>query len=162
VNYWLSTNGALRANACLTLIGVGLIGLAPIASARVTQINISTPANTPAYPGTSFAAGEYQMINGTIKGEVDPSDPLNAVIVDIALAPRNSHGKVEYSTDFQLLMPTDLSKGNHRILYDITNRGRTDALSILNSSATANTTSTFGNAGNGFLMNLPARTLREC
>jgi len=28
VSYQLSTNGARRANACLTLIGIGLIGLA--------------------------------------------------------------------------------------------------------------------------------------
>src|SRR5216684_3866578 len=55
------------------------------ANARVTQINISTPANTPAFGGQSFGAGKYQMINGTIKGEVDPKDPLNAVIVDIDL-----------------------------------------------------------------------------
>jgi hypothetical protein len=92
------------------------------------------------------------MINGTIKGEVDPNDPLNAVIVDIGLAPRNAHGMVEYTTDFQLLIPTDLSKGNHRLLYDVTNRGRTDALSILNSGK-ANNTSNPGDPGNGFLMN---------
>ncbi len=94
MSYQLSTNRARCANACLTLIGIGLIGLAPVANARVTQININT--NTPAYPGTSFAAGEYQMINGTIKGEVDPKDPLNAVIVDIDLAARNVHGKVAF------------------------------------------------------------------
>ena len=48
MNYRLSTNGTRRANACLTLIGVGLISLAPVANARVTQIDISTPVNTPA------------------------------------------------------------------------------------------------------------------
>ena len=62
----------------------------------MTQINISTPANTPAFGGQSFGAGKYQMINGTINGEVDPEDPLNAVIVDIDLAPRNAHGKIAF------------------------------------------------------------------
>ena len=151
MSYQLSTNRARGANACLTLIGIGLIGLAPVANARVTQINIST--NTTAYPGTSFAAGEYQMINGTIEGEVDPRDPLNAVIVDIDLAPRNAHGNVEYSTDFQLLVPMNLSQGNHRLLYEITNRGNTNALTILNSASTGNTKTTAGASGNGFLMN---------
>ena len=151
MSYQLSTNRARHANVCLTLIGIGLIGLAPVANARVTQINIST--NTPAYPGTSGAAGEYQMINGTIKGEVDPKDPLNAVIVDIDLAPRNAHGKVEYSTDFQLLLPMNLSQGNHRLLYEITNRGNTNALTILNSASTGNTKTSAGASGNGFLMN---------
>jgi hypothetical protein len=133
--------------------GAALLGLASGAGARVTEIDINTATSqSPTFGGASFGAGQYQMINGTVKGEVDPNDPLNAVIVDIGLAPRNSHGMVEYSTDFQLLIPTDLTKGNHRLLYDITNRGRTDALSILNSGS-ANTTSTSGGAGNGFLMN---------
>ena len=93
------------------------------------------------------------MINGTIKGEVDPKDPLNAVIVDIDLAPRNAHGKVEYSTDFQLLLPMNPSQGNHRLLYEITNRGNTNALTILNSATTANTKIMAVDPGNGFLMN---------
>ncbi len=135
--------------------GVALLALMPAAPARVTQITINTTTSqSPTYTGTTFGAtGAYQMINGTISGEVDPNDPLNAVIVDIGLAPRNAHGMVGYSTDFQLLVPTDLTKGNHRLLYDVTNRGRTDALSILNSSGTANKTSTPGDPGNGFLMN---------
>jgi hypothetical protein len=133
--------------------GAALLALTPAAPARVTQITINTATSqSPTYGGAAFGAGTYDMINGTIKGEVDPNDPLNSVIVDIGLAPRNKHGMVEYSTDFQLLIPTDLSKGNHRLLYDVTNRGRTDAVSILNSGG-ANTTSTPGNPGNGFLMN---------
>ena len=50
---------------------------------------------------------------------------LNAVIVDIGLAPKNAQGLVTYSTDFQVLRPIDRSKGNRRMLYEITNRGRT-------------------------------------
>jgi Alpha/beta hydrolase domain len=113
---------------------------------------VNTPA---AFGGKSFGASQhqYQMINGTIKGEVDPKDPLNAVIVDIDLAPRNAHGKVEYSTDFQLLLPMNPSQGNHRLLYEITNRGNTNALTILNSAATANTKTMAVDPGNGFLMN---------
>ena len=138
----------------LAVAGTVCLGLAPAADARVTQIQINnTTSASPTFSGQSFGAGEYQMINGTVSGEVDPTDPLNAGIVDIGLAPRNSRGMVEYSTDFQLLIPTKLSNGNHRLLYDITNRGRTDALTILNSGSKANTTSTSGDPGNGFLMN---------
>jgi hypothetical protein len=133
--------------------GAALLGLASGAGARVTEIDITTPPNTLAFGGASFAAGQYQMINGTVKGEVDPGDPLNAVIVDIGLAPRNAHGMVEYSTDFQLLVPMDLKRGNNRLLYEITNRGSTNALTILNSGKTANTKTAAPDAGNGFLMN---------
>ena len=155
VTHQLPIYPARCANACLGLIVFGIIGFAPVATnARVTQINISTPVNTPqAFGGQSFAAGKYQMINGTIRGEIDPKDPRNTVIVDIALAPRNARGKVEYSTDFQLLLPMNPSQGNHRLLYEITNRGNTNALTILNSAQTANTKTMAVDPGNGFLMN---------
>jgi hypothetical protein len=121
-----------------------VLALAP-ANARITEIDVNTATSQSSiYSGQSFGAvGAYRMINGTVKGEVDPHDPLNAVIVDIDLAPRNSRGMVEYSTDFQLLAPMDLSKGNHRILYDVTNRGGANALAILDDGG-AQSTSTPG------------------
>src|ERR1700749_4673862 len=134
--------------------GVLYLGLTPAADARVTQIIINkTTGASPPFGGPSFGAGTYRMINGTARGEVDPGDPLNAVIVDIGLAPRNARGMVEYSTDFQLLVPMDLKRGNNRLLYEITNRGSTNALTILNSGKTANTKTAAPDAGNGFLMN---------
>ena len=57
-------------------------------------------------------------------GEIDPTDPKNAVIVDIQLAPRNASGKVEYSYDFYILKPIDLTKGEHKVMYEPPNRGR--------------------------------------
>ena len=47
---------------------------------------------------------------GRAFGEVDPNDPRNAVIADIALAPRNARGMVEYSTDIYILRPVDRSR----------------------------------------------------
>jgi len=142
-----------RAGAVSFLAASALVlGLAP-AGARITEIDVNAlTSQSPTFAGKMFGAvGAYRMINGTVKGEVDPRDPLNAVIVDIELAPRNSRGMVEYSTDFQLLVPVDLSKGNHRILYDVTNRGGANALTVLNDGK-AQTTSTSGDPGNGFLM----------
>ena len=45
------------------------------------------------------------------------------MIVDIELAPRNARGMVEYSFDFYILKPIDLSKGAHRVMYEPPNRG---------------------------------------
>jgi hypothetical protein len=138
--------------ACLAIIGVALVGGAPAAQARVTQIVIKT-VESPTFDGRSFGAvGQYERISGQIVGEVDPTDPRNAVIVDIGLAPKNPNGTVSYSTDFQILRPIDRSKGNHRLLYEITNRGRPNALQMLNDSPTANDVTSSGDPGNGFLM----------
>jgi hypothetical protein len=135
---------------CLSLAGAALCG-AP-AQARVTQVVISK-VEKPAYGGRSFgAAGPYERISGSIVGEVDPDDPANAVIVDIGLAPKNANGTVTYATDFQILRPVDRTKGNGRLLYDLTNRGRATALETLNDSPAGNDTLSAGDAGNGFLM----------
>lgn len=141
-----------RGPACLALIGIALLSCASAANARVTQIVIKT-VESPAFGGRAFGSvGAYERISGQVIGEVDPNDRRNAVIVDIGLAPRNPNGTVTYSTDFQILRPIDRAKGNLRLLYEITNRGRTNALEMLNDSPTGNDVNTSGDAGNGFLM----------
>jgi hypothetical protein len=142
----------LRGPARLALISIALLSCASAANARVTQIVIKT-VESPAFGGRTFGTvGAYERISGQVIGEVDPNDRRNAVIVDIALAPKNPNGTVTYSTDFQILRPIDRTKGNLRLLYEITNRGRTNALEILNDSPTGNDVNTSGDAGNGFLM----------
>src|SRR5262249_46063928 len=93
------------------------------ADARITGITITTKTS-PAFGGQSFGSvGQYEQLDGIATGEIDPSDPLNAVIQDIELAPRNSRGMVQYSMDFSILKPIDPSRGNNPGLYDVVNRG---------------------------------------
>ncbi|HEY2677965.1 MAG TPA: alpha/beta hydrolase domain-containing protein [Steroidobacteraceae bacterium] len=141
------------------LAAVASLGLAAGSYAAVTQINI-TCVQSPTFGGASFgSAGQYELIQGTITGEVDPRNPQNAVIVDIDKAPRNAHGMVSYSSDFQIFRPISLSQGNHRVIYDLPNRGGATALGLFN-NGTGNNKSwctsglpTNFTAGDGFLMN---------
>ena len=138
------------------LHGLAVIGGAALAAtsagARVTQVVIKQ-TESPAFGGQTFGAvGAYERISGQIIGEVDPKDPTNAIIVDIGLAQRNANGMVPYATDFQILRPVDRAKGSKRLLYEITNRGRTNALGHLNDSKEENDVTKSGDAGNGFLM----------
>jgi hypothetical protein len=107
----------------VSLVALGAFWLfygATPADARITSISYTT---SQPYGTQSFGSvGPYQELDGTATGEVDPRDPLNAIITDIGLASR-SHGKVQYSFTFSVLMPVDLSKSNHTLLYDIVNRG---------------------------------------
>src|SRR4029077_6842239 len=81
------------------------------------------PPTSP-FGNTSFGnVGEYQQLEGVAHGELDPRDPLNSVIQDIALAPRNARGNVEYSTNVSILKPVDQSRGNQTMLFEIVNRG---------------------------------------
>jgi hypothetical protein len=144
-----------RLSHCRLALGIiAACVVVPGANARVTQINI-TQTESPTLPGApSFGTvGQYERIEGTITGEVDPKDPLNAVIVDIDHAPRNANGTVGYTATFQILRPIDLSKGNHRVIFELPNRGRTNVLGIFNDSTTSNTTTSSGDPGNAFLMN---------
>jgi len=93
------------------------------ADAKITSVNVVL--RQPFAPGTTFgAAGEYIRISGTVHGELDPEDPRNAKIINLAGAPRNIRGMVEYDTDFAILRPADRAKGNGALLYEVVNRGR--------------------------------------
>lgn len=89
----------------------------------ITRIVIDS-VQSPTFDGLSFGqVGQYEKLVGRAYGELDPESPLNAVITDIALAPRNARGRVEYSTDFYILKPRDPARGNRVLLFDVTNRG---------------------------------------
>ena len=95
------------------------------AEARIVRIEIDpVRSQSPAFDGYAWDhVGQYEKVVGRAYGEVDPADPKNAVIVDIALAPRNARGKVEYDFDFYILKPIDLAKGAHKVMYEPPNRG---------------------------------------
>lgn len=141
------------------VISIAALGLAPLSHAGVTQINI-TCVQSPTFGGASFGAvGQYELIQGTFTGEVDPANPQNAVIVDIEKAPRNARGRVTYSADFQIFRPIKLPQGNHRVIFDLPNRGGATALSTYNNGTgndrswcTAGLPAKF-TVGDGFLMN---------
>jgi hypothetical protein len=126
------------AGLALAAGGALLVGFAPPAAARITGLTITT-TTSPAFGGTSFGSvGQYQQLDGTATGEIDPKDPLNAVIQDIELAPRNARGMVEYSMDISIWKPIDASLGNHTILYDVVNRGNKNSPAFnIGGSATA-------------------------
>ena len=96
--------------------------------------------------------GAYEKLVGRIYGEVDPKNRLNKVIVNLDKAPRNRRGKVEYWSDFCILKPVDMARGNGKIFYDAPNRGSKRIVAFLNDAPATNDPSTMEDAGNGFLM----------
>jgi hypothetical protein len=98
--------------------------------------------------------GAYERLDGTAYMEVDPNDPLNAVIVNLDKAPRNARGMVEFSSPFFILKPVDMNRGNHKIFYTVNNRGNKTMLGRFNYVADSNNPLTAADAGDGFLMRL--------
>ncbi len=107
---------------CLMMMLAGCVIIPPFASAEVVRVEIESRQQVA--DGQSFGrSGAYEKITGKIYLEVDPDNPANRLIVDLDLAPRNSRGNVEFSTDFELQKPVDPTRGNRRLIYFVNNRG---------------------------------------
>lgn len=128
--------------------------VAPKITQGITKIVINAATSEAVtFGGTTFGSvGAYQKIRGTAFGQLDPNDPKNAVIADMALAQRDAAGAVQYSMDFYILKPVDLSKGNHKIFYESNNRGGKQ-FGGFNQSSGGNNPTTAADAGKAFLMN---------
>jgi hypothetical protein len=105
--------------------------------------------------GMAFGTtGAYERLDGTAYMEVDPNDPLNAVIVNLNKAPRNVRGMVEFSSPFFILKPVDMGRGNHKIFYAINNRGNKNSIGRFDFAVESNDPLTAADAGDGFLLRL--------
>ena len=85
------------------------------AHAAVTRVEVTSRADV---PDTS-----YERVIGKVYFAVDPKLPNNQIIRDIALAPTNAKGLVEFSSDLYVLRPKDRTKSNGTALLEISNRG---------------------------------------
>ncbi|BAQ43779.1 MULTISPECIES: alpha/beta hydrolase domain-containing protein [Methylobacterium] len=109
----------IKRAATVALLGGGLA--AGPAAAEVTRFE-TVATEAPAFQGRAFGErGQARKITGRATIALDPADPRNAVIADIALAPRNPDGKVEATADVVLLRP---ERPNGLLLVEIPNRGR--------------------------------------
>jgi hypothetical protein len=105
-------------------LGLVLLGCAPPVDARVRSISLNPPTPFPS------VGSPYVLITGIANGEIDPSDPLDAVIQDIRLAPLDPKNLVLYSTQITIVTPVDLSGGNHTMLVNIVNRGNANVYDV--------------------------------
>jgi len=98
------------------------------------------------------AAGPYEKIAGKAFFAVDPSVPANKIVADLDKAPRNAAGKVEFSSDFYIIKPKNIAKGNGAVLYEVSNRGGKGMLGFFNHASGSANPGTAAEMGDGFLM----------
>jgi hypothetical protein len=102
----------------VTVALAALLAWTAPSQARVTKIVIDDRQ-------TLTAAGQtipYEQISGRAFGELDPNDPLNAIIQDINLG-KDPDGKARYVASFVLTKPTDMSHASGLMWHDVPNRG---------------------------------------
>ncbi len=119
--------------------------------AKVARIEILS--RTDVLGGRPFGlAGPYEKVVGRVHFAVDPLHPANRRIVDLALAPRNRQGMVEFSADLYLLRPKQADKGSRMALVEIANRGNKRLLPFFNRAAASLDPTAEAEFGDGFLM----------
>ncbi len=149
VAFWKGapSNGQMRK---LILLTCGLLWVSA-GHAAVTSVEVSSRATVAG--GKAFGVvGPYEGIRGTIRFAVDPSNRANRIITDIDHAPRNSDGRVEFSTEFFLLKPVDTARGNGALVYEVSNRGRKGMLGFFSFGAGSLEPEEERHFGDGYLM----------
>lgn len=104
--------------------------------------------------GRSFGdAGPAEELSGLAYVALDPANPRNATIADLARAPRNQDGLVEVVADISILRPADPAKRNRRLFLDVVNRGNPIMMRLTDSNP-------FGEASSGWLLQQGYTVLR--
>ena len=99
--------------------------------------------------GQEFGAtGAYERLSGRAHFAVHPMPD----VVDLEKAPMDKTGQVHFESDFMILKPVDMARGNRRVFYDYGNRGHKRALQFFNDAVHSNDPLTPSHAGNGFFM----------
>lgn len=93
-------------------LGLALLAAPISAEARLTRIVVQT---------REPAGGGAEILRGHYNGELFPGDRRNAVITDLASAPRTERGTVAYRATFAIVLPAGMATGV--LFYDVPNRG---------------------------------------
>src|SRR5688572_4890101 len=109
----------------------------------VTRLELTSK---PYAGGRDFAdVGPVEELLGLAHVAFDPSNPRNATIADLNLAPRGEDGRVHVTADVSILRPMDAAKRNRRLFLDVVNRGNPIMMRLTDSNA-------FGEVSAGWLL----------
>jgi Alpha/beta hydrolase domain len=150
---FFSKEKAMKQYQLVIALLIGIVISVDASVAKVVKFEILR-VEAPAFEGRTFGSvGTYDRIIARATIAVAPDDPHNSIVADIDRAPRNSSGLVEAMSDVEILRPTIVANGNHRLLYEVVNRGGKLGLALFNDNNVVNDLVKAGDAGNGFLMN---------
>jgi hypothetical protein len=131
-----------------------LLALSFTTGVEARVLKLSVERHEKVLNGRSFgSAGPYEKLVGKVEFALDPSLAINANIVDLKFAPRNSDGEVAFTADFYMLKPVDPSHGNGRLFYEVGNRGGKGMLRTFQKARNSPDPQTPEEFGDGALMN---------
>ena len=83
---------------------------------------------------------------------VDPQLPANQAIADLAFAPRNADGKVEFAGDLLLFLPKAPTSARGTVFLEVVNRGRDQSLGLMSDARQTDLAPENWNLGDRFLL----------
>jgi hypothetical protein len=123
-------------------IAIVLLLVAEIASAEVVRIDVRSRDDF----------GTHERVIARVHYAVDPQLPLNHAIADLAFAPRNARGQVEFAGDLLLFLPKRASAARGTVFLEIVNRGRDQSLGLLSDARQRDLAPENWNLGDRFLL----------
>ena len=75
--------------------------------------------------------GTHERIIGRVHFAIDPAARANRGIADVALAPRNAAGRVEFSSDLLFFLPKRDEGARGTVFLEVVNRGRDQSLGLM-------------------------------
>ncbi|HEY3705084.1 MAG TPA: alpha/beta hydrolase domain-containing protein [Terracidiphilus sp.] len=112
------------------LLTVVLILCATLAHARVSRVEITSRADV--LDGEAFGdVGAYERITGRVYYQLKVDNWHNSAIVDLVNAVNLKNGEVEFASDFIVVRPKDMAKGNGSMLLEVPNRGRSRIIGLV-------------------------------
>ena len=116
------------------LIGFSLLLVSlfavPSLHARVVRVEVTSRADVLA--GQQFGAvGAYERIVGRVYFSLPVANPHNLQIVDLDKAVNLKDGQVEFSADFVVVRPKDMSKVNGSMILEVPNRGNSRIIALV-------------------------------
>jgi Alpha/beta hydrolase domain len=97
-------------------------------------------------------AGTHQAVVARVHYAVDPTLKANQGIADLALAPRNAAGLVEFAGDLLLFLPKNAASARGTVFLEVVNRGRDQALGLLSAARQSSLAPERWNLGDRFLL----------
>jgi hypothetical protein len=97
-------------------------------------------------------AGTHERVIARVHYAVDPRLAANQRIADLALAPRNGDGRVEFSGDLLIFLPKAFVSPRGTVFLEVVNRGRDQSLALMSDARQRDLAPENWNLGDRFLL----------
>jgi hypothetical protein len=121
---------------------LALLVLTGVASAEIVRIDVRSRDDF----------GTHERVIARVHYAVDPRLPANQPIADLAAAPRNPAGQVEFAGDLLLFLPKRDASARGTVFLEVVNRGRDQSLGLMSEARQRDLAPENWNLGDRFLL----------